>query len=389
MARVLIGWELGAGSGHTVRLLDTAAELRRRGHHPIIVAQNIAAIPPGHELWQAPLWPSLLSSRGRTRRLPPATFGDILVELGISDPGALAGLLRAWESILAAVRPDVVIAEFSPALLMAAQGRVPALLFGSGFGTPPAGMSSFPSLTGKAAMHDERGTLAIVNRALAETGRAPLSALPAIFTADRTLAQTFSELDPYRRWRGAGDVAAPHVSGLAPVVDGGGEELFVYVNGAQSALDALVGGLVDTGLPVRLHNPRLSEAEVATLEQFGIACERKPLPLARIAERSRLVVSHGGLGFSSAALCAGLPHVTLPFDIEKQLTGAALEIMGLGRSMAFRDLDRSAFATLLRDMFADDAMVRRAIAAAPGFRARTGRSSEQMVVDGVEALLRA
>lgn len=387
MARVLIGWELGAGNGHTVRLTDAAAELRRRGHEPILAVQQTSAAPAGYELWQAPLWPALLTSRGRARITQPATFGDILVSLGFGEAGAVAGVVRAWEAILRGARPDLVAAEFAPGLLLAARGRWPTLLFGSGFGTPPASLATFPSLTGDPPAHDERGLLATVNRGLAAAGRDPLPALPAMFAADRTLAEVFSTLDPYRRWRPASDYSPPHVSALPPIVDGRGEEVFVYMNGWQASLDPFVNGLAASGLKVRLHDPRLGEREIAILERAGIACERRPLPFARIAERSRLVVSHGGLGFTCSALCAGLPHVAVPFDLEKRLTGAALAAEGLGRSIDFRGLERDRFAALLRESFADDALVARAIAAAPGFRARVGRPSAAVAADAVEALL--
>lgn len=387
MARVLIGWELGAGNGHVARLITVAAELKRRGHQPVLAVQNIAAFPDDHEVWQAPLWPALLSARGRGRRISPASFGDILVALGLDEPGALPAILRSWDRMLTAIAPDVVAAEFAPALLMAARGRVPTLLFGSGFGTPPARMPTFPSLTGDMPVFEERPLVAVANRAMAAIGRPPLPTLPAMFAADCTLVEVFRELDPYRAWRGAADYSSPHLSGLAPVVDGTGEEVFVYLNGVQAALDAFVGGLVDSGLPIRLYNPRLSDGEVAALERLGIACERHPLAFARIAERSRLVVSHGGLGFTCAALCAGLPHVTAPFDIEKRLTGAMLEQMGLGRAIAFKGVEREAVATLVSDAYADAAMAHRAIEAAPAFRSRAEPPSALRVADTIDTLL--
>jgi len=389
MARVLIGWELGAGSGHSVRLTDTAAELRRRGHEPILAVQQTSRMPGGYELWQAPLWPALLTSRGRARAVKPSSFGDILVALGMGEAGVVSGLLRAWDAILAATRPDVVAAEFAPALLMAAHGRMPTLLFGSGFGTPPPTLPAFPSLTGGRPAHDEAALLQVVNRERVAAGRKALPALPAMFAADRTLAETFRELDPYRRWRSDGAYSAPHISNLAPVVDGRGEEVFVYTNGVQTSLDAFVGGLVDSGLKVRLYDPRFGDREIAMLERAGITCERRALPFARIAERSRLVVSHGGLGLACAALCAGLPQVAMPFDLEKRLTGDALEEAGLGRSIAFRGIDRGALAALLQESFADDALAGRALAAAPDFRARAAPPSVETVACAVEALARA
>ncbi|SNS38083.1 UDP:flavonoid glycosyltransferase YjiC, YdhE family [Sphingomonas laterariae] len=389
MARILIGWELGGGSGHTVNVAAVAEELRRRGHDPVLAVQQTGEAPAGFEIWQAPMWPSLIATRGRRAVGNPNSFGDILVALGGSQEGVLAALLRAWDGILRAVRPDAVVAEFAPALLAATAGRWPSLALGTGFSLPPATLATFPSLTGAAPLHDERALLAQVNRELAAAGRAPLAALPALLRADRALVQCFRELDPYRDCRDGVDYVAPHFSGRAPIVDGRGEEVFLYLNGMQRSLDWLIGGLADSGLRVRMHDPRMREADIAVLEQAGITFERKPVPLERIAERSRLVISHTGLGFVSAALYAGLPHLALPYDLEKRATAAALVDAGLGRSVEYNSVDRAAMAALVADAFADEAMAARAIAAAPGFRTRTDPPSSAAAAEAAEALLAA
>lgn len=388
MARVLIGWELGAGQGHIVKLKDVAAELKRRGHEVVLAVQQTAAMPDGCEVWQAPLWPALLTARGRRSTASPATFGDILVALGLAEPGVVSGLLRAWEGILRGARPDLVVAEFAPSLLLAAAGRIPALAIGTGFGTPPAGLAAFPSLTGKPAAHDERRLLDHVNRELGLVERPALPALPAMLQADRTLTEVFRELDPYRAWRDAGDYSAPHIQAIPPMADGQGEELFFYFNGIAGFQKELFLGAVDSGLKIRMHDPRMSEVEIGELERAGITFERKPVPFAKIVERSRLVVSHGGLGLACTALCAGLPHVIVPFDMEKRLTAAALVEAGLGASADHKALKRDAVAGLLNQTYADDALGKRARAAAPDFRVRAATPSAIHVADAVEALTR-
>ncbi|ARS27032.1 nucleotide disphospho-sugar-binding domain-containing protein [Sphingomonas sp. KC8] len=389
MARILIGWELGSGSGHTLKLIDIAAELRRRGHEPILAVQQTGAMPADYPLWQAPLWPALITTRRRNATASPSTYGDILVALGLMEPGAVSGLLRGWEAIFAAVRPDAVIAEFAPALMLAARGRAPLLAIGSGFGLPPATLPAFPSLTGAGAVQDERRALAHLNRELAVAGLPAIGALPAIFHADRTLVQAFRELDPYRPWRPAGDYASPHMTEGAAIADGRGEEVFVYLNGQRPGLEGLLGGLAGCGLPVRLHDPLIAEADIAILERAGLTFERQRVPFARIAERSRMIIGYGGLGLASAALCAGVPQMIFPFDIEKRMTAAALEEAGLGLRVELAGMDRAAIAALLIKAFADDALAARAIAAAPGFRARAAVPCAQATADAVDELLAA
>jgi UDP:flavonoid glycosyltransferase YjiC (YdhE family) len=53
LARILLGWELGAGRGHAVRLAALERALAARGHVVIFAVQQIGSIAAG-EVWQAP-----------------------------------------------------------------------------------------------------------------------------------------------------------------------------------------------------------------------------------------------------------------------------------------------------------------------------------------------
>jgi rhamnosyltransferase subunit B len=377
VARILLGWELGAGTGHAVKLLEIGRILASRGHEPIYAVQNIAAFARADaRVWQAPLWPSQLAMLARPASITPATMGDILVALGLNEPGALTALIGGWDAILAAVRPDAIAAEFAPALMLAARGRVPVLALGTGFSLPPATMPHMPSLTGLAVVHDEEASLATVNAALARYGRGRIDTLPAIFAAERELPAAFAELDPYRVWRTA-PAGIPSIAGPVPAADPAGDELFVYMNGSQPRPLAFWQGLHRSGLKVRVYDPRLLPADHRLLRDAGFLVEETPVPFALVAARSRMVMSHCGLGFVSSALIAGLPHILAPFDIEKRLIATAITGMGLGLSTPLDTIDPEAFAATLRAALADDALTARARAAAPGFAARMNGQAEQ------------
>jgi UDP:flavonoid glycosyltransferase YjiC (YdhE family) len=115
--------------------------------------------------------------------------------------------------------------------------------------------------------------------------------------------------------------------------------------------------------------------------------ESQPVAFDLIVARSRLLLSHCGLGFVSSALMAGLPQILAPYDIEKRLIAASVEAMGLGRRRTFESLDAAAFAQFLREAFADDALSRRARAAAPGFRSRMGDADGPDAARAIEELL--
>jgi rhamnosyltransferase subunit B len=381
MTRVLIGWEFGANRGHADRLVRLADRLRAAGHDPVFALQRIDAISSeqagGAPVWQAPLSPRLLVTVAKPPLPPPAGMADILARLGLDDAALVAAVIGGWKRILDSVRPGLVVADFAPFLLLAARGRLPTVLLGTGFSAPPAEMAAFPSLTGQAGI-DQDGLLGRVNEGLALAGRPPVAALPAVFSADLVFAETFSELDPYAGER-RGALARPLPEGF-DAVPGDGEEVFVYAPERLGADSPLWKGLARSGLAVRVHVPRALPAVRAAIEGGGMGFEPQPLPLPLIAQRSRLLLSHGGHGFVCAGLAAGLPHVVFHFDLEKHLHGRALARVGLGGHVALAEIQPEVFAASLRRVHADQALSARARAAGPGFLSRPQPDADSAIL---------
>ncbi|WP_157220241.1 glycosyltransferase [Flavisphingomonas formosensis] len=387
MARILLGWELGAGRGHAVRLTRLARRLRAHGHRPILALQQVGALPEDvAEILQAPLWPGQIVTLARRAAGPPRGMGDILATLGLGDIAAMTGMLRAWDGLIGAVRPDAVAAEFAPGLMMAAHGRVPLLALGNGFSLPPANLDHFPALGADAPREPEEALRDRLNVARAACGRSPLASLPALFASDCALVSTFVELDPYRAWRPTGH-GAPVTDGPVPAA-GEGKEVFVYLSEPARLPAAFLDGLAASGLAVTLHVRALSPAEAAGLAATGFRIEPLPVPFARIVGEAGLLVSQGGLGFVSSALIAGLPQLILPFDMEKSLTAAAITGLGLGETVEAGRFDAQSFGATLRRLAGDSVLTKRARAAAPRFRARLARNAQDEAMAAIEELLR-
>lgn len=390
MARVLIGWELGGNRGHISRTAALADRLREEGHEVEVALQRIdsgaAELPAGVTVWQAPLWPRLLGNVARPRASRPATMGDILFRLGLDRPETLGALIQGWDAILRASRPDAVIADFAPALLRAAAGRVPSIGVGNGFDRVPAQLDRFPSLTGGPPAHDEAEALANANAGLQAASRPPIAALPAIFMADVPLASSFAEVDPYHAHRLEPVVAPTLALPLPPPAGGQGEELFVYGVELMRPDIALWKGLAATDLPVRVHIPNALPSLADAIRGFGFAFEPRPLRWDEIVRRSRLLLSHGGHGFVCAALVAGLPQVVTYYDLEKRGQADALVRAGLGGAVPLGAIRPEPFAASLRKLYEDDGAAARARAAAPSFRARCAPSFEDEVAAAVRRL---
>ena len=198
MAHILLGWEFGGNRGHALRLVQLADKLKARGHQVSFALQRVDAITPaeakGSPVWPAPVSPRMLVNAGRPKTASPSTMGDILARLGFDDSAIVAAALRAWLQLMDAIRPDIIVAEYAPWLLMAARGRVKTVAAGTGFDAPPAEMPRFPSLTGKPPAIDEEETLAAVNAALDSVGMRRLAALPELFTATTQVAATYTDV---------------------------------------------------------------------------------------------------------------------------------------------------------------------------------------------------
>lgn len=337
MAKILLTWELGLNSGHAVRLAQLAEALQAAGHETCFAVQRPDALRRWRgqagfaEVRQAPIWPGLL----RHNDVPPLrgerSWGDLLTAMGMHDSGVLEYMLRCWEAVLSDSGADMVIADFAPAAMLAAKGRVPVVAVGTGFTVPPADGATFPLLRGDKPLIAEEALLTLVNRALSRVARPPLTHLPEMGAADLACPATFAELDPYRGRR-KGEVYPPFMSGDVGEA-GEGQAVFAYFTVADALTAALMRALplvAKTGVPLRAWLPGIQSADAKDLADAGVKLLTAPAAQPDIAATSRLALTTGGLGMASFALAAGLPMAIMPVDLEKALTANAVAALGSG-----------------------------------------------------------
>jgi hypothetical protein len=384
MARILFGWELGANRGHIERLLPMARRLLDDGHQVALALQQIDCIgvdrDPRISLWQAPVWPRLLINNIQDASRRVATMGDILAQLGLDRPGCLAAMISGWDAIFAAFTPDVIVADYAPALLSAGRGRIPTISVGDCFSCPPYQLDRFPSLTGTPNAYDEEMLLDTVDADLISVGRAPLSGLPALFAADHVMVGSFAELDPYRPLR-VGTYCAPSLK--LPLADGGGgggSEVFVYAYNRIDADNPIWSGLAATRRAVRVHMIDPKPLQLALFKRLGFLYEPKPVPFPGIARRSGMAVSYGGSGFTSACLVAGLPQLMMPFDLEKLLTARAVDTLGYGKMLSFSGVTADQVTEAVNSVATDTALAKRLRSVAPDFKSRMAVSMADEVI---------
>lgn len=391
MARILFGWELGANQGHVSRILQVAAPLLERGHELALALQDTSHVSGDllHRisLFQAPIWPRLLASQLLTDKGGTNSMGDILCRLGLDRPETLASLVTAWHTIFAAFQPDIAIADYAPALQRAGRGRMPVIALGTGFSLPPASLKTFPVLVGKRSLWNEDEALDRINSGLAGAGLERLASFPSLFEADVPMVQSFDALDPYRGTPDRTYSIPAMASPLPQAASGEGEEIFFYGFERMMSAPALWQGLCATGFAISAYLPRVSPGFARRLTAMGIKVEPAPLTFAEIGKRARVVISHGGHGFASSAIMAGLPQVVIHYDLEKLLVGRQVAEAGLGGHTSLQSIKVEPFAKSLSDYFANDDAHRRVRALSENYRKRVPITMSEDVIAQVERLI--
>lgn len=373
MKNVLFAWELGRGLGHLMNMRRIAARLRPHGIRFVAVSRDPAAtdLLAGDfaEVIAAPRWP--IDSRPASQRpaLSSATLNDILSGMGLADSAAVRQLLGAWDDIFRRIRPDLVVADFSPLAALAARGRVPLVHIGNGYTLPPHRMKRFPLLHRfSPPLWSEERTLGAVNQAARAVGRAPLDHLPQLFSGDACLVQTFPLFDPYDTQRSE-PLEGPMFDRPPAMKGADARSIFVYLSSGYALHPSLFPALGPFAARLRLHAPGLPAAQLEALRGAGAHVDATPAPLADILPATCLIVHNGGPGVAAEALVAGVPQLVLSAQIEQDFNGQALQDAGVARCVRVYEPGADISAGLVGAMSGDDALAAQAALQAERHRA--------------------
>jgi UDP:flavonoid glycosyltransferase YjiC (YdhE family) len=265
---------------------------------------------------------------------------------------------------------------------------VPTVAIGDGFTLPPATLDRFTILHAEstAPKFAEAETLSVVNGVLVSLDRRKLRALPELFAADRSCASSFSELDPYRKDRQE-PLAAPSVPDWDRSVPMSRNELFGYFSmntATRSTILLALSQVVRTGLRVRVYIPQPDVKTTNWLATNGVLVESTPSPFDQIQRRARLLISIGSSGFVSCALASGIPQLVVPSGIAKEATGAAVERLGVGRSISLNPaspIEPVLLAQVIAEAYANAQFTDKAKSLAPDFARRLKPSPAEVVAD--------
>ena len=340
--KILFAWEIGGNLGHIAKYLPLLRLLRQRGHEllfaskEIELAQHLLA-PDGIAHVQAPL---VTRFTGRIRE--PASFADILAEIGFADTNALAGLLSGWHNLFELFKPDVLVAEYAPAAQFAARlYGVPCLGLSTGFERPP-NVQPFPlfrpwlKLSTETLLKKEAKLLDVANSVLTRQGIAPMTRLQDVLKTDLSLLTTLPELDHYGTRKGAN-----YIGPMFTLADGltknwaglPGHRVFAYLR-PYPELPYILDALRDSNnASVLAVVPGIGTERAAAYSNERVHVFDEPLKLALLLRDMDLAITHGGHGLAGALLLHGVPMLTVPTNIEQYMMSNRLIQLGVGKQV--------------------------------------------------------
>jgi UDP:flavonoid glycosyltransferase YjiC (YdhE family) len=393
MGRVLFALDLGGGYGHLRRCVPLADLLAARGHDIVFAMRGsaYAAEVVGDRPFR--LLPAPLLAGVAEPGMVADTWADVLLRTGHGVADDLAEVLRRWLAIFAEERPDVLVADFAPAALIASRiARVPSLDTGSGY-TPPPRQVPMPMFRigqapGPRQLAAEAQALAAVNAALASVGAAPLPTLADTLATDRTVLMCFPEFDHYGERPGEAYFGNDYRldDGIEPPWPTGTEApVFGYLRAGSRGFAAVVRALRGSGVRALLHARDMPQTDEAAFAAPRFAVSARAVQMRAVLAQSRMVVCHSP-GTAAAALVAGRPVVLLPEHTEQAMAAGRLVAQGLALA-AGPDATDAEVAALLRQALEDRALAARAAAFARRYHGYDPAEALAAIADEVEDVM--
>jgi UDP:flavonoid glycosyltransferase YjiC (YdhE family) len=274
--------------------------------------------PPFEAILPAPV------SRKQRPPLQTLTFPVALRDGGFDDAAELIALTTSWQSLIALVKPDLIVTEHAPAaLLAAALLRLPCARLGSSFMVPPlsAPMPVLAPWWSKASLAERQAadSLAesVINQCCAHFGHPGFENFAAFHGTAEDYVKTWPELDHYGPQAGRyyyGPMIGFEGSTRPPWPKGEGAKIFAYLPADVRDRAVMIEALTAYGAPTLLHGGTAPEQLPAHIHFSPQAVD-----MAYVGEQAQVVINHAGHGTVAAALRFGKPQLLLPSTLERNI----------------------------------------------------------------------
>ena len=328
MSAIFLATEANEGMGHIAPWLNFVRMARQQGHVVHMAAPDLGLLEKlmsgslGLNIWQSPN----MRSNAKPGNANPKSWPELLLFLGYGNTDLLSGSVKAWVNILKAVAADVIIADYAPAVQLAAKVLgIPVIEAGGGFCVPPL---SPPQCFPGVEWHD----LAIVNNAADLLNKAFSTALyrtGCSYTSNnladyaswplRRIVLSPPELDHYRKR----DVSYFGLLGLGseqsqptpiqsrtvtrPV------KVVGYLKPNTPGLATLLDQLGDAGVDAHLYIPDSDSSTSCS----NVVVVSDPMDFHKVLPAADIYLSNGGLNGVGLAMNYGCWPVIVPMQAEQ------------------------------------------------------------------------
>lgn len=335
---ILCTWEIGGELGHISRYSAIVKALELDGHHVVLALKDLSRAYPFFcttkaTLMQAPIWLPRV-----TMQRPIACLADTLLCQGYLDADPLDCLVQAWESLIASVKPDLVIFDYAPTAMLALRhSSIPKILIGTGFadpvpGRPIADWRPYVSNDDLIARQEQR-VLQQINTVLERRQQPALGQLADLFAVDRVVISTFPELDLYADRPDTDYCAGPTTQLVDNPVRFNNTDrprILAYLKPAHPHIEQLVTALARSKAHIFIACPK-GPAQLFTphaSDHFQFTTDLVDLQGAM--SQVDLFVGHGNASSVKESIVAGIPAIVLPIQLEQLLTGKKIQQAGYG-----------------------------------------------------------
>ena len=337
---VLITWELGEGLGH-LATLKAISELLPEKEFEVCVA--VRDLSQAHvffkdsqvKIVQAPLWlPEIRMQR------PVAGLADLLLTKGYLQPQTLRSLVGAWRNLIAMIKPDLLITNYSPTAMLASYGAsFPIVVVGTGISEPASGKPLIPWLPGEDQQEiqhrQERELLKLIKHALPDLSLEHLEYFSDVYRCEHTIITSPPAFDLYNKHREGVSyclINEDPALGSMHWPDNDLPNILAYIKSSFAQIDAVIGELAHLRANTLFVCLGLSSARGSgNVKVVGDAVN-----LQSLLVDADLMIGHGAMGSTCLALQHRVPVCVLPLHLENAIIANVVEAQGLGINMSGR-----------------------------------------------------
>ncbi|WP_415893767.1 glycosyltransferase [Neptuniibacter sp. PT8_73] len=357
MANILVAWEFGGGLGHLTHLAPFITTLIERGHQVTLVTKGLGVLYRfefPEELKVLPV-PYALTSEDKPKAT--ACIASILMQYGYSNRYALEQMVKSWRSIFDLVKPDLLICDYAPTALIAANKMdCKKVIIGSGFaelkpGLPCRILTPWVDGIESIAVRHEGKVVQTVNKIL-DPERKTIKYLGDLFSSNFLLMTTLPELDHYQRDRSTTyyieSVKNNLFTAKANWAENGKPKVFAYLKAHAKNTGIMIRVLAESGFDVICCCNGLAKLNIPSDIHSKIQLLDYPVDLSELLKTADIVVNHASKELVAESLSKGKPQLVLPAQLEQVENTRLIEKLNIGLNVPPQSSPQDILITLRR-----------------------------------------